>query len=963
MYSDSLCSFIARELPVAKEEVKERMIAGMDKAPNIIIYPSVDQFYESNIGSFEPALYTLPTLVAKGNRLVLSFTGSYSDLKSQLREGIARNVWEHKMKENNVEGQVKGRTGEQAIPAWFKEGAVRYFANGWPLVAEDELKYLFRNHNFKSWYDVINSRPKLSGQALCYFLSEVYYRQAPAQIFNQLKKKDLGRSLRLLTKKEQEALFEQCFQYYTDRFKEDNNRTILSMPIAHEPGILKEILCSPDEKVIAYTLLAKGKRTVYTYSRLTNKTNKIVSYNLPPWISDHSKDIYPILRWSDNGRELLIAMPVKGKIAINRYTPEGSAINGVKFYGVDGISNFNSMSDGQYLLSATRRGQEDIVAYNDKREKYIPFTNDIYEDNSPVVIDGAVYITSNRPKDSIHIKNKTLPKLFQGIYSVKDNNIKPIVIDSNEYTSFGRLKELQDGKLLAEYSGSGTQRLSVIDKNGAIKQGTDIQTYQYLKGTNRVLIFKTDKDSIRISSQPFNEWLAEHGNTSWYPSPWLKDFIRRKQEDAAEDSILNKAKENGRSVLDDVFAAAYSKDSTTGKKKAEENVYDSKTVKPYILQLHSAYFSAKVNNDYFGNRYQPYQNYQGQFKFPEVGAMAQGGFTDLFENHHISIAYRFPVASEGSNFFVSYLNTKKKTDWGLSYYRNVEQLKPDPTRYWVNADGKPYPSLAKVKTHYYEVSAHHPLTYEMGLEFQQAIRTDRTIFQAADRYSLEFPDIKSTWSITTLSFNLIKLKPTVPLLYKGFQVTAILDGFKGFSYDESALMGATIQGEYHLPLYKYITLVAKGKVGYSAGDKNVLYILGGTDNNVAPKIDSSIQFSQTAPYAFQTLITPFRGYLQNSVYGNQYALFNFDVYFPLFETLIPVETPLPAINQLQLGIFSDIGTAKETWRGAINTVGNWNVSYGLSARTILAGYPLRLEVAWPGTFSKKPVWYFSLSIK
>ena len=128
------------------------------------------------------------------------------------------------------------------------------------------------------------------------------------------------------------------------------------------------------------------------------------------------------------------------------------------------------------------------------------------------------------------------------------------------------------------------------------------------------------------------------------------------------------------------------------------------------------------------------------------------------------------------------------------------------------------------------------------------------------------------------------------------------------------------------------------------------------------KVDTSKHHSQIAPYAFQTLITPFRGYYQNSLYGNEYALFNADVYFPLFQTLIPITTPLPSINNLQLGIFTDHSTAKETWN-TVTTNSNWLSSFGLSARTTLAGYPIRIDVAWPGSLSKEPVWYFSLNVK
>jgi outer membrane protein assembly factor BamA len=175
------------------------------------------------------------------------------------------------------------------------------------------------------------------------------------------------------------------------------------------------------------------------------------------------------------------------------------------------------------------------------------------------------------------------------------------------------------------------------------------------------------------------------------------------------------------------------------------------------------------------------------------------------------------------------------------------------------------------------------------------------------------------------------------------------------------LYGTGVDLEYHQPLYRYITAVARLQAGYSGGSSRVLYNLGGVDNNLTIRTDSNVHFQQEAPYAFQTLITPLRGYLQNSIYGNEYALTNLDVYFPLFESLIPVETPLSFVNNLQPGLFMDYAYAKETWRADTNGVTKW--SYGISARSTLAGYPVRVDVAWPGSFDKKPVWYLSLSLR
>jgi hypothetical protein len=964
---DSLCAFVARAFPDVQEQVKKAMTSSSQKVPSIIIYPSVDQLYESNIGSFEPREYTLPTFVSKGDRLLLFYNGSYNDLMAQLQEAIVRSIWEAQFRTDDIAGQAKSAVKDDPIPMWFREGTIRYFAHSWPVEAEDALKISFEQNHFNNWQDVIDYQPRLSGQAFCYFLADKYFRQAPASLYSLLrKKKQLPRALRLVVKEPIDSVFNECFDYYQQRFSNNTAQNLTkpasSLAITHKKGIIKTVQLSPDKQYVAYVLNTYNKRTVYCYDNKAKTTAKIATYLLPPWIGDHSADIYPLLEWADKGKSLQVTQPVAGKLTIRSYNPAGGEIAHTLLYGVDGVSTVTKTDYRQYLMAAYRHGQSDIVSYNENKEKYTAFTMDIYEDALPVLTaNGKLTFVSDRPLKGG--KRTDTLKLAQGLYTLDDNKPTPLKADSISFVKWDKPFVLQDGRILTTNTNYGTERFSLL----SMAVATPLKDYcplQYIPQSDEVSVFENKKDTLTVENEPLQRWLADNtaapGDTS---SAWLHDYRKRAAEQAKEDSILKRAKDNNPSLLEDVF---FSKESKSKGQRTKDSIrhsqeYDAKKVKPYILQLHSAYFTAQVNNDYFINRYQPYFNYQGQFKFPEVGGMVQGGLTDLFENHHFKISYRLPAGSEGSDFFIHYSNTAKKVDWGLTYFRKVESLKPDPNRNWVDEFGKPYPNVAKVKTFYYDASLHHPLSYDCSLGLQEAVRIDRTVFLATDRYGLEFNDLKSTWSITTLSGDLNKLKPTVPNLYKGFKGNAAIDVFKGLSQGDALVLGSTAHLEYNQPLYRYITLVLQAHGGYSVGDKKVLYTLGGVDNNVTPKVDSTVHFSQTAPYAFQSIVTPFRGYLQNSSYGNQYLLLNADLYFPIFQTLIPIETALPSLNDLQLGLFYDMANAKETWENNLNNA-KWLYSYGLSARTKLAGYPLRFDIAWPGTFSRKPIWYLSLSL-
>lgn len=979
--NDSLCAYIVREVPEAMQHIKRRMGTSLLRVPNIIIYPSTSLVYESNIGLYETEPNTLPTFIEKGTRLILAYNGSYEQLKVQLYEALARSIWEAQEQEG-IQEQVNKVTHKEAIPFWFKEGAIKYFAQDWPVDQEDALCRSYEHSRFDTWEQCIANQPRLSGQAFCYYLNRQYYPQAVLQLFNQLKKKkNLARAVRLITKKPLDTLLVQCHAFYKSRFTtniEANKAQTNTITVPYRTGILKNLQLSPDKQQVAYTIFKNNKRSTWLYNISTKETIKLGSYRLPPWINDYSTDNYPLIQWKENGKDLLLVQPTKGKLEITPYLYGRKALS----YTVaiaDGISTVIPQSNNEYFLAAWHNGQSDILNYNPQTETFKPYTNDNYDDANPALNpqSGQVLFTSKRKGETVPESKQSKgiidsTKTMQGVYILHKNEksitVQPVYTDTCSYCTWDNPMWLTTNQVLATSTKYGTSRYFVWDQKQDAQRPPNLlgkyRPIQYHSDDKTISYYSYTCDTLTIESEPLDTWIARN-KTLDTTSPWLEDYRKAAAERAKEDSLIRASKDTTNTFLENILLPKNAKDAS--KRRADSVAksleYDHKKVKPYILQLHSAYFAAKINNDYLINRYQPYKGYQGQFKFPELGGMAQGGFTDLFENHHINIAFRLPAGSEGSDFFIKYENTAKKLDWSVAYFRKVESLNADPKRNWVDESGREYPNNAKVKTHYGEIGLSYPLSYYLAAAFTEAIRYDRTIFLATNTYTLRFEDLKSIWSISTLSLNYNKLQPTLPLLYKGYQAKTLIDIFQPLTEGSGTVTGNTIQVQYHQPLYRYITWVSKLQLGYSGGQNKVLYNLGGMDNNITVRVDSNSHPRQNLPYAFQALITPLRGFLQNTLQGNQYLVFNNDVYFPIFQTLVPIETPLSFINNLQLGLFTDMATVNETWNPTNPNNNQWNWSYGPFARTTLAGYPLRIDLAWPGAFAKKPVWYFSLNFR
>lgn len=161
--------------------------------------------------------------------------------------------------------------------------------------------------------------------------------------------------------------------------------------------------------------------------------------------------------------------------------------------------------------------------------------------------------------------------------------------------------------------------------------------------------------------------------------------------------------------------------------------------------------------------------------------------------------------------------------------------------------------------------------------------------------------------------------------------------------------------------------------------------MGGVDNWIAAKFNSSTPVDQDMNYAYQTLATNMRGFQQNIRNGNSFIVINSEIRFPIFACLLDRPINYNFIKNFQIVGFGDIGTA---WTG-LNpynldnslytthyTDGALDISVteqkdpivggiGVGLRTTVFGYFLRFDVAWgieDRKINKKPQLYFSLNL-
>jgi hypothetical protein len=152
----------------------------------------------------------------------------------------------------------------------------------------------------------------------------------------------------------------------------------------------------------------------------------------------------------------------------------------------------------------------------------------------------------------------------------------------------------------------------------------------------------------------------------------------------------------------------------------------------------------------------------------------------------------------------------------------------------------------------------------------------------------------------------------------------------------------------------------------SVGKNKLIYYMGGVDNWLFAKFDQNTNIATDQNYSFQTLATNMRGFIQNIRNGNSFAVINSELRMPLSKFIFSKTFSSEILNNLQLNLFGDIGTAwtgispysddnslytQIIQRGPIVVTLKKQIEpivggYGFGIRSKIFGYFIRADWAW-----------------
>jgi hypothetical protein len=217
-------------------------------------------------------------------------------------------------------------------------------------------------------------------------------------------------------------------------------------------------------------------------------------------------------------------------------------------------------------------------------------------------------------------------------------------------------------------------------------------------------------------------------------------------------------------------------------------------------------------------------------------------------------------------------------------------------------------------------------------------------------------------------------------LIEGTRGKFMFQHYQGLNDQSKSFSQVALDVRHYQKIYREIVFAVRGFAGTFFGQSPKLYLLGGMDNWILNKariggqtsdgIENPLGYSLANPdLLFTEFATSLRGFEYATLFGNSVLLANAEFRVPLIRALSNGPVSSNFLRNMQFIAFYDIGTS---WSGKPpftsensvsyekiggypnafeieikNYLNPWLYSYGVGIRTVILGYYMKADLAWP----------------
>ncbi|MDH5602847.1 MAG: translocation protein TolB [Cyclobacteriaceae bacterium] len=763
---------------------------------------------------------------------------------------------------------------------------------------------------------------------------------------------------------------------------------------------------SPDGLRLAYATNDRGKYSV-VIKDITTGVEKLVLSGGQRVINQDVDYSMPLLDWVDDNTLGVISYKAGQHIFWLYDISTGSKIPNV----LNNLSQVKSMSfsaNGRLgVLSATVNGENDLFLLSTRRNRLRRLTNDLYDDINAVFVPNTntILFSSNRTTDTLNLKRNsysevtdnynlffynldTTTNIVHRITNTISKDTQPLAANSDEIIYLSDQKGIANIYKYNRSTGIYSQitnykrnikafdinfssnALTIISQDNRKEHiffvngfNTNQQNFTPPSGRQQILQAKTLKTKL-VKEESTKGLSVKEIIDSRLRNIEKENSVEEEKEDTVSDSTEVKTEEV--EILD-----------------TENYVFDKEqpaeaeiSVTPRIQ-----YQKTSVNRTLLG----PYP-YQTPFSADRIvtsfvidplrgfGIRLETQMNDLLENHKFNGGMMTSTDLRNGDLFTEYVYLKSKIDYKIRYERS--------SIFWEkwNKDGNTIGEEKYFLNGLY-LGAYYPINVKSRAGIAPFIvRTTYNDLGNLDngnvpRYPPSYlPNSSETYAGAKFEFvfdNSISPGMNLKEGTRGKLTFSHYENLKDRKYSFSNLF---MDVRHYQKIHREIVVAGRLVFGSFFGNAPKSYLLGGMDNWVFSSSNkqgnSPINPERTgnrSDLLFMRYITPLRGYDYANLFGSNVLALSTELRIPLIKYLNSGYISSNFFRNIQFIGFWDMGSS---WSGKSpfnreNTISSavieegafkitinnyrspWMASYGAGFRTMILGYYMKFDLAWP----------------
>ncbi len=401
-------------LQVAEEELPAMEAfteISLQRRCNIILYNSYDDVQATNVGLGNDIQDVGGQTRLVNNKMVVYFNGNHEDLKRQIREGIAKLLFDTRLFGDNI-GEFAGNAALLDLPKWLTDGYVAYAAENWGQRMDDELRSALLSGRYNNFYQFAFEREDIAGHAFWHYIATKYKKENVTYfMYLAILYKNLNSASQRICKKKFKEVLKDFMTFESDQYYKDlKGRRVYpkgTIAVTEEVDNNKDFFRftpNPNKKLYTWAV-AEYNKGRYNVVLVENYVNRKVLLGNGVRVYKHQKNPnYPIMAWDGKGSRLAYVYWENDKVWLQVY----DIVNRANRVKQDLTPFFEQVQDMQYMLdantlvfSAVKNGHTDLFVYKIDKQTVDQLTDDVWDD-----VDGAfvsfpnkygVIFSSNRP--------------------------------------------------------------------------------------------------------------------------------------------------------------------------------------------------------------------------------------------------------------------------------------------------------------------------------------------------------------------------------------------------------------------------------------------------------------------------------------------------------------------------------------------------------------------------------------